>query len=181
MGYRLSRITTKSGDDGKTNLGDQNRIAKSHPKIIVLGDLDELSSAIGVVIAHLEHMREIKTLLKQVQQDLFDYGGELCPPNKKAITEEKILFIENAIKQYNNNLPPLTEFILPGGSKAAAFCHLARTVARRTERSIVQLHETNKLNPELLCYINRISDLLFILARILNKTDGAKDELWEHK
>lgn len=180
MSYRLSRITTRSGDDGKTNLGTKDRLSKSHIRIETLGTLDELNSCVGFVLAYEPTDQEIVAALKQVQQDLFDAGGELCPPFRQAITAEKVLFLDSLIKKWNEGLPPLTEFILPGGNLKAASCHLARTICRRAERCIVALHEGEGINPDILRYLNRLSDLLFIVARMLARETSNKEELWEH-
>jgi len=180
MSYRLSRITTRSGDDGKTNLGTKDRLSKSHIRIETLGTLDELNSSIGLVLAHSPANQEITHALKQVQQDLFDAGGELCPPYRQAITADKIAKLDSLITEWNATLLPLTEFILPGGNLKAASCHLARTICRRAERCIVALHESEEVNPDMLRYLNRLSDLLFIIARILARETTGKEELWEH-
>ncbi len=180
MSYRLSRITTRSGDDGKTNLGTKDRLSKSHIRIETLGTLDELNSSVGFVLAYEPADKEIVVALKQVQQDLFDAGGELCPPYRAAITAEKILYLDSLIKEWNESLPPLTEFILPGGNLKAASCHLARTICRRAERCMVALHESEGVNPDILRYLNRLSDLLFIVARMLVRETSSKEELWEH-
>lgn len=180
MSYRLSRITTRSGDDGKTNLGTKDRLSKNHIRIETLGTLDELNSSLGMVLAYEPLNQEISAVLKQVQQDLFDLGGELCPPYQQAVTTEKIAYLDAFITQWNASLPPLTEFILPGGNLKAASCHLARTICRRAERCIVALHENEKINADILRYINRLSDLLFISARILARETHSKEELWTH-
>lgn len=180
MTYRLSRITTRSGDDGKTNLGTKDRLSKSHIRIETLGTLDELNSCIGLLLAHDPEIQAITQALKQVQQDLFDAGGELCPPYRQAIHAEKIAKLDSLITEWNANLPPLTEFILPGGNLKAASCHLARTICRRAERCMVTLHESEAVNPDMLRYLNRLSDLLFIAARMLARETETKEELWEH-
>lgn len=180
MSYRLSKITTRSGDDGKTNLGTKDRLSKSHIRIETLGTLDELNSSIGWVLAHEPANLAITQALKQVQQDLFDAGGELCPPYRLAITTEKIALLDSLITEWNANLPPLTEFILPGGNLKAASCHLARTICRRAERCMVALHESEAVNLDMLRYLNRLSDLLFIVARMLARETTMEEVLWEH-
>lgn len=180
MSYRLSRITTRTGDDGKTNLGTKDRLSKSHIRIETLGTLDELNSSIGIVLAYAPANQEITHTLKQVQQDLFDVGGELCPPYRQAMTANRVAKLDSCITKWNADLPPLTEFILPGGNLKAASCHLARTICRRAERCMVALHESEAVNPDILRYLNRLSDLLFIAARMLARETGSKEELWEH-
>lgn len=181
MRYRLTKITTRTGDDGKTNLGNGNRIPKHHARIEALGTLDELNSAIGLVLAHEPTNLDAAIALKKIQQDLFDLGGELCPPYRQAITLDKMVYLEEMIEKWNSDLPPLKEFILPGGNLTAASCHLARTICRRAERCIVKLNEEENLNPDILRYINRLSDLLFIAARVLARETTDKEELWEHE
>ena len=181
MSYRLSRITTRTGDDGKTNLGTKDRLSKSHIRIETLGTLDELNSSIGLVLAYEPTEQAIMGALKQIQQDLFDAGGELCPPYRQAITVEKIAYLDELIKEWNAALPPLTEFILPGGSLTSASCHVARTICRRAERCMVALHENETVNPDMLRYLNRLSDLLFIIARILARETEETEEVWVHK
>lgn len=180
MSYRLSRITTRSGDDGKTNLGTKERLSKANLRIEVLGALDELNSCIGLVLAYTPANQDIVQALKHVQQDLFDMGGELCPPYRQAVTAEKIVRLDTWISEWNANLPPLTEFILPGGNVKAASCHIARTVCRRAERCMVALHESETISLDMICYLNRLSDLLFIVARMLARETNSKEELWEH-
>ncbi len=180
MGYRLSKITTRTGDDGKTSLG-KGRLFKDHARIEALGSLDELNSVIGMVITHCPQDQEIINTLKQVQQDLFDVGGELCPPYRTAVTDEKIAFLDEKITTWNATLPPLKEFILPGGNIKSATCHLARTVCRRAERHLVTLHQGENLNPNILRYINRLSDVLFIAARLLARETENKEDLWHHE
>lgn len=180
MGYRLSKIVTRTGDDGKTHLGDGHRLPKNHMRIEALGTLDELNSCIGLIIAHNPESQDIADGLKQIQQDLFDLGGELCPPHHKTISTNQVSRLDKLIEQWNATLPPLTEFILPGGNLAAAHCHLARTVCRRAERTLVALHEMEPMNLAILQYINRLSDLLFIAARILSREASIDEVLWEH-
>ena len=181
MGYRLSKITTRTGDDGKTNLGAKNRLLKNHPRIEVIGTLDELNSAIGIVLAQDLVHSDVDNALKQIQQDLFDLGGELCPPERLAITPEKIIYLEQKIEQWNSTLPPLKEFILPGGNIKSAHCHLARTICRRAERCLVTLFQEAEFNPDILRYINRLSDLLFIAARVLARETSSEEIVWNHQ
>lgn len=180
MGNRLSKITTRTGDDGKTSLG-KGRLSKDHSRIEALGSLDELNSVIGMVVAHEPKNQEITSTLKQVQQDLFDLGGELCPPYREAVTDEKLAFLDEKISRWNADLPPLKEFILPGGNIKSATCHLARTICRRSERNLVTLHLDENLNPNILRYMNRLSDVLFIAARLLARETENPEELWQHE
>lgn len=181
MGYRLSKIMTRTGDDGKTQLEPGQRLFKDDPRLTVIGTLDELNSAIGLILAHLNRGHDLDATLQQIQHDLFDLGGELCPPFRVVVTETKILFLENKIIEWNKSLPPLKEFILPGGSIPAAIAHLARTVCRRAERNLVTLQQKESFNPLILCYINRLSDLLFIAARLLNIESQQTESLWKHE
>lgn len=181
MKYRLSKIYTRKGDDGYTGLGDA-RIPKDDLLVEVVGMLDELNSSIGVVLAVYREKDEIFECLQQVQNDLFDMGGELHFPQKKTITENKITWLENRLDELNESLPPLTEFILPGGNVTAATCHLSRTICRRAERCMVKLHRQVMLaNAEMLRYLNRLSDLLFVIARVLARKDGGKEVLWRQE
>jgi cob(I)alamin adenosyltransferase len=180
MGYRLSKIYTRTGDDGLTNIGDGNRIHKNHARLELLGTLDELNSTVGLLLAHEPETESIRVLLNSVQQELFNVGGELCPPYYTVITPEKVTALEHSIDEWNTTLPPLKEFILPGGNLKAAACHLARTVCRRAERCAVTLHQLEAFNPEILRYLNRLSDALFVAARLLAKETGSKEILWDH-
>lgn len=179
MGYRLTKITTRTGDDGSTNLGTGERLTKNHPRVEALGSLDELNSSIGIVLSEEPAHLDIVATLKRIQQDLFDLGGELCPPYRIAITPEKIQFLEENIEKGNALLPPLKEFILPGGNVTSAHCHLARTICRRAERTLVTLNQAEVLNPDILRYINRLSDLLFIIARLLSRESNHQEEFWQ--
>lgn len=181
MPHRLTTITTRTGDDGKTSLGTKDRISKTHERIEALGTLDECNSAIGIIIALKPNNPAITQLLKQTQHDLFDLGGELCPPYQRAITPEKTQALETAIQEWNATLPPLQEFILPGGNLKSATCHLARTIARRAERRVISLNELDPLHPEILRYLNRLSDVLFVVARLLARETTDNEELWDHK
>lgn len=180
MSYRLSKIYTKTGDDGTTSIAPKERLPKDHARIELMGTLDELNSALGLTIA-FEHAEEIKTLLRSIQQDLFNLGGELCPPFNVVIKDSHVSQLENLIDEWNAELPPLTEFILPGGNPASAACHLARTICRRAERCAVTLYNAEKFNPEILRYLNRLSDLLFVLARNISRETKSEEILWEHK
>lgn len=179
MANRLSKITTRTGDDGTTGLGDGTRIQKSAQRIVAIGDVDELNSQIGVLLTEpLPKFANI--MLTRIQNQLFDLGGEICIPGWVALTESHVLFLDAAIAELNANLAPLREFILPGGSRGAALAHVARTVARRAERSLVLLNadKAEKITARSLQYLNRLSDLLFILARTLNRHAGVADVCW---
>ena len=178
MANRLTKIYTKTGDQGETGLGDGSRVEKFNPRIESLGNIDELNSIIGILLTE-ELPKDKKIILNKIQHDLFDIGGELSIPNHMNLNEKKISFLENALDEMNKDLPPLKEFILPGGSKASSYCHLARTVCRRVERNLFKLTETDKVNEASLKYINRLSDVLFVLARFLNKINKLDDIFWK--
>ena|SRR3990167_5734523 len=181
MPYRLTKIYTRKGDDGYTTLGDK-RIPKDDLLVEALGTIDELNSTIGLIIAlHPKHQK-IENDLTQIQNELFDLGGELHLPEHITITAEKISRIEQQLDHLNDTLPPLKEFILPRGNPASSACHIARTVCRRAERALVRLHRQVPLpNTEILRYLNRLSDLLFVIARILMKESKTEETLWEHE
>ena len=184
MAHRLSKITTRTGDRGETGLGDGSRVAKSSPRVRALGDVDELNSAIGLLVAEIsDEMRpaEIAETLSDVQHDLFDLGGELSIPGHSMLGDAQIERLEARIEAWNAELAPLKEFILPGGTRAAAAAHLARTVCRRAERSLVELNEKEKVSEAALRYLNRLSDLLFIAGRRLNRAAGRGDVQWRHQ
>jgi cob(I)alamin adenosyltransferase len=179
---RLSKIYTRTGDKGTTGLGDGTRVTKDSLRIQAMGDVDELNSIIGIIQTRsLE--ANIRAALEAIQHDLFNMGGELCMPGYVMIKAERVTALENTLDEWNKTLSPLKEFILPGGSRAAAYCHLARTVCRRAERTMTTLNSQEKITEISLQYINRLSDLLFVLCRILNKDAGVPDVLWnnEHK
>ncbi|MCX7628499.1 MAG: cob(I)yrinic acid a,c-diamide adenosyltransferase [Methylophilaceae bacterium] len=178
MGYRLSRIMTRTGDDGSTGLGDGTRTGKEALRIEALGELDELNACLGVLRA--EPLPDsVHTLLTAIQHDLFDLGGELSIPGQRLVGENRTAWLESHLDAMNATLPPLKEFILPGGSRPAALCHQARTVCRRAERSLVRLSRGEDVAPAALKYLNRLSDLLFVLARFLNKAADQPDILWQ--
>ena len=186
MGNRLSKIVTRTGDGGMTGLGDGSRIAKDSLRIAAIGDIDELNSGLGVLLAE-ELPETVREVLLSVQNDLFDLGGEICIPGSNVIGEAHILRLEDAVASFNDVLPPLKEFILPGGTRAAALAHLSRTVCRRAERGLVQLSngDTTATSAEAVSsfarkYLNRLSDLLFVLGRALNQAAGCTDVLWNH-
>jgi len=177
MGYRLSKIVTRTGDDGTTGLGDGSRTTKDSPRVRAMGDLDELNSAIGLVLAE-DLPPDIRAPLATVQNDLFDLGGEICIPGREALGEAHLARIEAEVARLNEPLPPLREFVLPGGSRASAAAHLARTIGRRAERSVVELSHVEAVSPAALMYLNRLSDLLFVVARSLNRAAGVPEPTW---
>jgi cob(I)alamin adenosyltransferase len=180
----LSRIYTKSGDQGETGLGDGSRVPKDHPRVAAYGSVDELNAVLGLLVSHHPQAAEVD-LLRTIQNDLFDVGADLClpQPTEEApgthlrVRAEQAERLEQAIDRLNANLAPLTSFILPGGQAAAAWCHLARTVCRRAEREVVTLAHSETVNPQAIIYLNRLSDLLFVLARVYNN-NGRDDVLW---
>ncbi len=177
MGNRLTKIYTRTGDGGSTGLADGSRVPKDHPRIEVLGCLDELNSIIGLILVQAEP--DPPPQLARIQNRLFDLGAELATPGAERTQSEDVAYLEAALDGYNADLPPLREFILPGGGSAATFCHLARALCRRTERRLVALNRAEPLNPETLRYINRLSDLLFVLARVLARRDGGSEVFWQ--
>jgi cob(I)alamin adenosyltransferase len=180
MGHRLSKITTRTGDRGETGLGDGSRVPKDHPRVAALGDVDELNSALGVLLA--ENLpAEVREAFAPVQQDLLDLGGELSIPGHVLLKIERISELEAQLARFNSALAPLKEFILPGGSRAAAAAHVARTVCRRAERSVVALGREDKVSDAARQYLNRLSDLLFVAGRILNQAAGVGDVQWRHQ
>jgi len=180
MGNRLSRIYTRTGDDGTTGLGDGSRTPKDSPRVEAYGTVDELNSAIGLLLAVPEVSPAVAACLTEVQHELFDMGGELCIPGHRLISAEQVARLERTLDAFNDGLPPLKEFILPGGGPAAAACHLARTIARRAERRVWTLAKVESLNPEVAKYLNRLSDLLFVLARVLARHERGTEVLWRH-
>lgn len=181
MPYRLTKIYTRKGDDGYTHLGD-HRIPKDDLLVEAVGDVDELNSFIGFVASLPIKNAEIADCLLQIQNDLFDLGGELHVQNHPVINEEKVTYLEKILDAWNKQLPPLKEFVLPRGNQSCAAAHLARAVCRRTERSIVRLHRQVALhNPQIIRYLNRLSDLLFVMARKLALEGKAQEILWQHE
>jgi cob(I)alamin adenosyltransferase len=182
MAHRLSQIATRTGDDGTTGLGDGSRVAKSHPRIAALGDVDELNSQLGVLLAE-PLPDDVRELLVVVQQELFNLGGELSIPGYALLKTEAVARLDEALAHYNAGLPRLKEFILPGGTRSAALAHVGRTIARRAERSLVTLGAAESVRTEPRQYLNRLSDLLFVLARVLNRANldglGGDDVYWK--
>jgi cob(I)alamin adenosyltransferase len=179
MGNRLSRIYTRTGDDGTTGLGDGARTDKDAARVEAYGTVDEANSAVGLVLAAPALPPAVAALLTTVQHDLFDVGAELCIPGHRVVTDADVARIEAMLDGLNEDLPPLKEFILPGGGPAAAACHLARTIVRRAERRVWTLARTEAVAPELTRYLNRLSDLLFVVARVLARHERGGDVLWQ--
>lgn len=177
MGNRLSKLYTRTGDDGTSGLSGGQRIPKNHERMNAMGTVDELNSTIGMMIAQLEDA-ELSTMMTSIQHDLFNIGGEISMPGHSFIKPEKIKGLEANIDRFNALVEPLKEFILPGGSEAAAVCHLARAIARRAERDVVTLHHAEPVCDTTRQYLNRLSDLLFVVARIINLRSGHPDILW---
>lgn len=177
MGHRLSKIVTRTGDAGTTGLGDGSRVAKDSVRIDAIGDIDELNSTLGLLLS--EPLPDaVAACLTSVQHDLFDLGGELSIPGHVALTDAHVLRLEAAVETFNADLGALKEFILPGGMRAAAIAHVARTVCRRAERTLVRMAAVEPVSAAVRRYVNRLSDLLFVLARTLNRAAGAPDVLW---
>lgn len=183
MGNRLSKIITRTGDEGVTGLGDGSRVAKDSPRIEAVGCVDELNSFIGVILATPGLAADISHSLSRVQHDLFDLGGELAVPGYAMVTDAHVAQLEADVEKFNSVLPTLKEFILPGGGQAAAHCHVARTVARRTERRCWTLAKTEGevVSHTLVVYLNRLSDLLFVLSRTLARHEQGSEVMWNRK
>ena len=179
MGNRLSKIYTRTGDDGSTGLGDGSRVAKDSLRVTAYGTVDEANCCIGLMLAS-EMPDDIRDLLVHIQHQLFDLGGELCIPGHAAIFDADIDALEARLDHYNDDLPPLKEFILPGGGEAAARCHVARTVVRRAERETVSLSREESVRPQAVHFLNRLSDLLFVLSRVLARSSGHGEVVWDH-
>jgi cob(I)alamin adenosyltransferase len=178
MGKRLSKIYTRTGDDGTTGLGDGSRVAKGSLRVDAFGTVDEANSAIGVILSHESVPTDIRDVLTEVQHDMFELGGELCIPGHNAITDDFVSRLETELDALNEDLPALTEFILPGGGQAAAACHLARTIVRRAERITTSLAAEETVRTEVLRYLNRLSDLLFVIARVISRAESGQEVLW---
>jgi cob(I)alamin adenosyltransferase len=181
MGNRLSKIYTRTGDDGTTGLGDGGRVAKESLRVEAYGAVDEANSAVGMVLAVAGLPEAARRCLTEVQHDLFDLGGELCIPGHRMITPAYVERLEGELDAFNETLPPLKEFILPGGGTAAAACHVARAVCRRAERRAWSLARVEDIAPDALKYLNRLSDLLFVLARVLARHETGSEVLWRHR
>ncbi|WP_210396581.1 cob(I)yrinic acid a,c-diamide adenosyltransferase [Motiliproteus sediminis] len=181
MGNRLSKIYTRTGDKGTTGLGDGSRIAKDDARIEAIGDIDELNSCLGLLNSELDNADQLYPLFTEVQQVLFNLGGELSVPGYALVTAEQVAYLEQQLDALNAELPPLTDFILPGGSRPASVCHLARAVCRRAERRLVSLARDAEVRAECQQYLNRLSDLLFVTARTLARRNGGNEVLWRHR
>jgi cob(I)alamin adenosyltransferase len=179
MGNRLTKIYTRTGDAGTTGLGNGRRVPKDHLRVEAYGTVDELNSAIGVLLAVPGLPAAVSDCLRGVQHRLFDIGGELCLPGHAVIDEQAVASLEQHLDEFNAHLPPLKDFVLPGGAPAAANCHLARTVCRRAERRCWTLAHEDTVNEYALKYLNRLSDLLFVVARVINRAAGCPEPLWE--
>ncbi len=179
MGNRLSKIYTRTGDDGSTGLGDGSRVGKDSARVSAYGTVDEANSCIGLLLAS-DMPADIRELLTRIQHQLFDLGGELCIPGHAAVFDSDIDALEARLDHYNDDLPALKEFILPGGGEAAARCHVARTVVRRAEREAVALSRDEDVRPQAIRYLNRLSDLLFVLSRVLARASGHGEVVWDH-
>ena len=181
MGHRLSKIYTRTGDSGTTGLANGERIDKADPRVGAFGDVDETNSAIRLLLTEPDLPPEIGTPLTRIQHELFDIGAELSLPGYLQITAEHVASLERDLDSLNEELPPLEEFVLPGGTRAAAVCHLARTICRRAERSVWAASKLTPLNPELMRYLNRLSDLLFVMACGLARRNGGRETLWRRR
>jgi cob(I)alamin adenosyltransferase len=178
MGHRLSKIYTRTGDDGTTGLGDGTRVSKTHGRIESYGTVDEANSALGMVLAVPGLPDEIVAALTQIQHELFDLGGELAVPGYRVMTDAHVAQLEQWLDRFNESLPPLKEFILPGGGPATAACHLTRAITRRAERCVWALAQKEQIAPEVPRYLNRLSDLLFVVARVLARHERGAEVLW---
>jgi cob(I)alamin adenosyltransferase len=178
MGHRLSKITTKTGDSGTTGLGDGSRVAKTHPRVAAMGDIDELNSFVGLLLTE-SIPAALREALTNVQHDLFDLGGEMSIPGYTAITDAHVERLEALTESLNADLSMLKDFILPGGSRAAAYAHLVRTICRRAERALIALSTEEEVSLAARVYLNRLSDMAFVLARVLNRDLGHSDVLWQ--
>ena len=178
MGNRLSKIYTRTGDDGTSGLSGGERVPKNHLRMHAMGSVDELNTTIGLMLCKLDDA-ELVSLFTGIQHDLFNIGGEISMPGHSFIAESKVSLLESMIDQFNESLEPLKDFILPGGSEAASICHIARAIARRAERDVVSLHQNEAVSESTRKYLNRLSDLLFVTARIINKNLDHEDVLWK--
>jgi cob(I)alamin adenosyltransferase len=181
MGNRLSKFYTRTGDDGSTGLGDGSRVPKDSARVAAYGTVDELNSTIGMVLACEGVPPDVREALTQVQHELFDLGGELCIPGMAMVQDADVTRLDSVLDGFNGPLPPLKEFIRPGGGMAAACCHLARTVCRRAEREVIALAREEAVRPQAQRYLNRLSDLLFVICRVLARAGGHGEVIWQHE
>ncbi len=181
MGNRLSKIYTRTGDDGTTGLGDGSRVEKDSLRVEAYGTVDEANSAIGVILANKSVSKAIHQCLTEVQHDLFELGGELCIPGHSAIETHFVDRLESDLDGFNADLPALKDFILPGGGSAAAACHVARAIVRRAERRVLSLRKAEVVRDEVMHYLNRLSDLLFVIARVLARAESGQEVLWNRE
>lgn len=180
MGYRISKVYTRTGDRGETALGDGTRIRKDHPRVVAVGEVDELNCAIGLLLSYLLP-KPVRVCLTRVQHELFDLGGELCIPKHQIISPAHVARLEQELDAFNTELPHLKEFVLPGGGRTASTCHMARAICRRAERQLVTLARKDKDNGVsllALAYLNRLSDLLFVIARLITRHEGKREVMW---
>lgn len=180
MGHRLTKIYTRTGDAGETGLGDGSRVRKDCQRVQALGEVDELNSAIGLLLAE-KLPAGVRAALVGIQHDLFDLGGEVCIPGHASLSDRQVGRLEALLDDFNRDLPPLKEFILPGGTRAASLAHLARTICRRAERALVSLARAEPVGTTARKYLNRLSDLLFVLGRVLNRAGGGSDVMWQRE
>jgi len=178
VGYRLSKIYTRKGDNGTTGMADGSRVSKDSLLMHAIGEVDELNSMLGLVVNKCQ-LEELKENLITIQHDLFNLGGELAMPGYDKINHSRIEWLESTLDQMNEKLTPLKEFILPGGAEDAGFCHMARAMCRRVERSMVSLNKEQAVKIEVIAYINRLSDWLFVASRVLNKAQGEAEIYWQ--
>lgn len=178
MGHRISRVYTRTGDAGETALGDGSRVPKDHLRVEAMGEVDEVNCFLGMVLSH-NLPRPVRECLARIQHELFDLGGELCIPNHRMLTPDHIKRLEHELEIFNTELPHLKEFVLPGGGRATSICHVARAVCRRAERRVVTLAREEPVSPELVAYLNRLSDLLFVIARTVSRSEGRREVLWD--
>ena len=181
MGHRLSKIYTRTGDDGSTGLSDGSRVRKDCARMEAMGAIDETNSCLGLLICELAASDALHATFTSIQHDLFDIGGELSIPGASMVAAGRVAWLEQRTDEFNADLPPLKNFILPGGNRAAAVCHLARTVCRRAERALVALAASETVNEESRRFVNRLSDLLFVAARVLARRDGGQEVLWQQR
>ncbi len=180
MGHRLSKIYTRTGDDGTTALGDGARVEKDCPRVEAYGAVDELNCVVGMILAY-KTPKPIHQSLTRIQHELFDLGGELCIPGHHLIAAEHVDELEKDLDRFNTDLPHLREFILPGGGRAASACHLARAACRKAERRVVTLARSETVSPFAIPYLNRLSDLLFVMTRVLSRIEGGREVLWHSR